>query len=268
MTTAEPIRSTVPVTAILITKNAERYLERVLASVAMCAERLVLDCGSTDDTRAIASACGARVEHQDWLGYGPQKNEAARRARHDWVFSIDADEILDPTGQAALAAFAPDRTDPTTVFRLRRRNHVAGREIRHGGWAPDYTRRLYHRHQAAFNDTPIHEAVVAPGPVETLPGSLLHYSYDDLAAVFRLDYHRLKAARYRAAGRRASAPALALRAVWGFTKSYLLRRGFLDGVPGVMVACSVALNDTLGLAMASLEADAAPGREDGAQAGA
>jgi glycosyltransferase involved in cell wall biosynthesis len=243
------------VSAILVTKDAERYLPEVLAALACCDEILVVDSGSRDGTTRIAAAAGARVVHQDWLGYGPQKNHAAALARHDWVLSIDADEVLDALAVAALAAFDPTGLDPRTAFLFQRLNLVGTRPIRGGAWNPDRHIRLYHRGVHRFSDAPIHESVHAQGPVRAWPGLLIHHSYTDLAALFRADYHRLKAGVYRQRSRRAGGLLLAGRAVWGFLRSYLLKGGFRDGGAGVVVAVSVALNDCLGLALAS-EADA------------
>jgi hypothetical protein len=98
---------------------------------------------------------------------------------------------------------------------------------------------------------PIHEAVRPVARLQRLSGSMIHYSYKDLADVFRLDYHRAKGERYRARGRRASGPALFIRALGAFLRSYLVRGGWRDGTAGVIVALSVALNASLGLALAS-----------------
>ena len=87
----------------------------------------------------------------------------------------------------------------------------------------------------------------------TLPGSLLHFSYRDLSEVFRTDYHRLKAQRYRDQHRRAGGAMLAARATWKFFYSYLLRRGFLDGPAGVVIALAGSVSAVMGLALASEE---------------
>lgn len=239
-----------PVSAVIIVKDGERHLAQVLAAVAWCDEVLVLDSGSADRTLEIARAAGARVEQQDFLGYGPQKRAAVALARHDWILSLDADEVLDAKAAAAIRALALD--DPAIGFRIRRRNHIGAREVRYGLWSPDRCLRLFNRTRANFNEVRIHEAVVAGGPVRDLPGSIIHYTFRDCADVFgRMPpYSRAKAAAYRARGRRASAALLLARAAWGFVRSYVLKRGFLDGRLGVVVALSVAVDAVLGLALA------------------
>ncbi len=239
-----------PISAVLIVKDGELHLDRVLAALDWCDEILVLDSGSRDRTLEIARAHCARVEHQDFLGYGRQKQRAVELARHDWVVVIDADEVMDE--QAAHAIRALDLSDPARAWRIRRRTYIGTREVRHGQWSPDYSLRLFNRTKAAFDLVAVHEAVRTAGQVATLPGSLHHYSYRDHAEVFsRLaNYARMKAADYRKSGRRAGAVKLVFRAGWGFFRSYVIKRGFLDGVDGVIVALSLALDCVLALALA------------------
>jgi len=242
---------TAPLSAILITKNAEEHLDRVLGALGCCGEIVVLDSGSTDRTRKIALEHGASWYERPFDGYGPQKRHAVLRAGYDWILAVDADEVLDDEAGAAVTAIDWDRQDPSLCWRLRRRPFVGQREIRFGHWNPDWVIRLFHRGHHDFSSAPIHESVTPTGAIRTLPGSLIHYSYRDLGEIIRMDYHRLKADRYRDQGRRASGPTLAARAAWAFFYSYMIRRGFLDGPAGVVVALAGALNAVMGLALAS-----------------
>jgi glycosyltransferase involved in cell wall biosynthesis len=239
------------VSAVVITLDAERHLGRVLRSLAVCSEVVVLDSGSTDRTREIAEAAGARWHEHSFEGYGPQKRRAVALAANDWVLSVDADEVLDEPAAAAIAAIDWSRQDATTCWRIRRRPFIGNREIRYGHWVPDFVLRLFNRSRHDFSSAVVHESVQPCGAVHTLPGSLLHYSYQDLADLYRADYHRLKAELYRGRGRRASGLGLAVRAAAVFLRSYLLRRGFLDGPAGVAVALAGAAGAVTGLAMAS-----------------
>ena len=249
-----------PISAVIITLNAERHLDRVLTSLSgVCAEILILDSGSTDATRAIAERHGARFIVHPFDTYGAQKRRAVALADYDWILSLDADEVLDDQARDSLRAVLI--TGPRDCWRLRRRNHVGGREIHYGHWSPDWCLRLFNRTVHTFSDEPVHEAVHPTGPVNTLPGSIMHYGYEDLADIIRAKYHRLKAASFRQRGRRASSLALLFRAWWAFTRSYVLKRGFLDGQAGVVVALSAAVNAVMGLAIASWDtssADKAP----------
>ena len=82
------------ISVVIITKNEERFIEQSIKSAHFANEVIVLDCGSTDDTCIIARNLGARVEHQDWLGFGAQKNKAIELAKNDWIFVLDADERI------------------------------------------------------------------------------------------------------------------------------------------------------------------------------
>jgi len=243
-----------PLSAVLITKDAEEYLDRVLGALRCCGEIVVLDSGSTDRTREIALEHGAIWYERPFDGYGPQKRHAIVRARYDWILSIDADEVLDDEACAALKAVDWDRQDPSLCWRLKRRPFVGQREVRFGHWNPDWVVRLFHRGHHDFSGLPIHESVTPTGVVRTLPGSLSHFSYRDLGEVIRMDYHRIKARRYVDQGRRAAGPLLGLRATWAFLYSYIIRRGFLDGPAGVVVALAGSINAVMGLALASEEA--------------
>ena len=255
--------SKAPLSAVLITRDAERHLERALAPLAFCSEILILDSGSRDHTRAIAAAHGAVWHEQAFEGYGPAKRRAVALASCDWVLSLDADEVLDEPAAAALAGIDWAAADPRTCWSLRRRPFVGSREIRHGDWAPDWVVRVFNRRHHDVSANLVHESVTPSGPVRRLDGSLLHFTAADLAAVFRPDYYRLKAAVYRQRGRRAAAPVLALRAALAFLRSYLLRAGFLDGAAGVVVAVAAAANAVTGLALAAAEPTVDPGPTDG-----
>ena len=154
------------ISAVVIVKDGERHLAAVLAALRGCAEIVVLDSGSTDRTVEIARAAGARVEHQAFLGYGAQKNRAVALASHDWILSLDADEILDATGQAALAGL--DLSDPRRCWRVRRRTFVGARELRHGH-LNDAPVRLFNRTATRFSESIVHESVAPAGPVAVLP---------------------------------------------------------------------------------------------------
>ena len=243
--------STVPVSAVLITRDAEKWLETVLRPLAICDEILILDSGSTDRTKKIALASGVMWHEHPFDGYGPQKRRAVELARHDWVLSIDADEILDEEAAEAIAAIDWTSQDPKICWTIRRRPFIGGREIRHGHWVPDPVVRLFNRRSHTFSPAQVHESVKPTGPVRTLPGAMAHHSYDDLAELFRADHHQLKATEYRRVGRKIPGVFnMSARALWAFFYSLVLKRGFLDGPAGVVVALSGAVNAVLGLALA------------------
>lgn len=245
------MKRTLPISAVLITRDAEEHLERVLESLAICGEIVILDSGSTDRTREIAARHGARWHSHRFDGYGPQKRRAVALADHDWILSVDADEILDRGAVMGIAGIDWSSADLLTCWRIRRRTFIGRREIRHGHWKTERPIRIFNRLVTGVTDVPVHESVRPTTTVRDLPGSLMHHSYRDLSDVIRLDYHRLKAIRYRRDDRRAGGALLALRAVWAGFHSYVVRAGFLEGGAGVVIALAAAVNATMGLAIAS-----------------
>ncbi len=242
-----------PISAVIITLNGAKHLADTLACVGFCDERLVFDSGSTDATLEIASAAGARVEHQAFLGYGLQKQRAVQMAAHDWILSLDDDEILDV--EAIKAIHALDLSDPAACWSIRRRTFIGTRELRHGTWGADRVVRLFHRRTAGFTSHIVHERVRASRPTILLPGSMLHLSYDTCSDVIArsIQYARLKSEIMRRKKQRVHTWMLPLRAFAIFSKSYFLQGGFRDGAAGFIVALSRVIDSTLPRVMLLLD---------------
>jgi len=223
-----------PVSAVLITRDAAASLAACLDSLAFCDEIVVVDSGSADATPAIAAAHGARVIHRDWLGYGPQKQFAVGQAAHDWVLCVDADEIV--TGELQASILAVLAAPTFSAYRFARCNRFMGRYLRHGEGYPDWSLRLFDRRHAHWSDDAVHEKVVADGEVGTLAGDLLHDSAETLESYLGKQerYTTLAAQAALAAGKRASLLRQLLSPVVRFLKFYFLRLGFLDGWPGLV----------------------------------
>lgn len=226
-----------PVSVTIITRDEAANIEACLASVTWASDVLVVDSGSTDDTAARARAAGARVVVRDWPGYVAQKNFAAGEAAHDWILSIDADERVTP----ALAAEIQSQLagGPTVAgYRVPRVTWHLGRWIRTTDWYPDYQLRLYDRRRARWAPRRVHESVQADGPIGHLGQDLQHFAYRDLAHHhLTMDrYTTLAAAEMLEQGRRAGVLHLTLHPWAAFLRNYLLRRGFLDGLPGLVIS--------------------------------
>jgi len=220
--------------AVIITRNAAAQLGACLESVRFADEILIVDSGSTDATREIAQRHNARVLHQDWLGYGKQKQFAAEQAANDWVLCLDADErVSAPLAHRIQEAL---RTPEFFAYDMPRCNRFMGRWLRHGEGYPDPNLRLFHRKHARWSDDPIHEHVVTAEPVGRLDGDLLHETETTLADYLEKQnrYTSLQAERLHAAGKRVGAARMVLSPFGRFIKFYFLRRGFLDGVPGLV----------------------------------
>ncbi len=161
--------------ACLITLNEEHNLPRAFASLEGIADEIVVvDSGSTDRTAEIANGQGVSFFERSFTNHADQKNYAASRARHDWIFLLDADEELSSELRDSLLQWK-QREPKFAVYEMARLTWYLGAWIRHSRWYPDFQRRLYRRDEASFSGM-IHSAVRFEGKAGRLSGNLLHYT--------------------------------------------------------------------------------------------
>ena len=236
-----PTKKTIGLSVILITKNEARHIKACLESVSFADEIIVVDSGSTDGTIEMARAYGAKVHvFDDWPGFGPQKNRALDLATQPWIFSIDADERVTPA--LAHEILQTIECAACDAYRVARLSEFCGKPIRHSGWWPDHVVRLFKRGMARFTDAAVHERVQTSGHVGTMHHWLLHYPYDDMEALIsKVNRYSTDAAVMMHTRGKTSGPLVALgHAFWTFVRIYLLRRGFLDGRHGLVLAVTAA----------------------------
>lgn len=226
-----------PVSGVVVTLNEAGSLARCLDSMSFCAELLVVDSGSTDDTVALARSMGARVIAHDWAGYGAQRRYSTAEAKFDWVLCLDADEWL----SAELAARIRAEFSGEPAFRaysFPRRNFFLGRPLRHGGDYPDRKLRLFHRAYAGWNQGAVHAVVETDEPVAEWRQDLMHYTAESLdhAVSKWARFADMQAQEMHAAGVTPGLRKLLLSPFSRFIKLYLLKQGFRDGVPGFAMA--------------------------------
>ncbi len=221
-------------TLLVITGNAGATLARCLGSGKFADEIVVLDSGSTDDTVAIAKAAGARVSiTPDFPGYAAQKQRALELARTEWIISLDADEWIEPPlAEEILATVANPGSN--NGFNIPRWSTFCGQWLRHGDWGSDSVLRLYRREGARYSGDQVHERIMVPGPIGWLKQPLMHEAIAvlDQALVKMNRYSTLAADERFKQGKTASLGGAFLHGFWTFFRSFVLRRGFLDGAPG------------------------------------
>jgi glycosyltransferase involved in cell wall biosynthesis len=226
------------ITATVITLNEEHNIAAALESLSWADEIIVVDSESSDKTVEIAHQFTDKVIVRPWPGYSTQKNFAAEKAAHDWIFSLDADERV--SDELALAIAEIKRTEDSNLaaFEFNRRSFYLGRWIKHSGWNPDYKIRLYDRRRARWTGDFVHEALAVEGPVKRLSGDLLHYTVRDASEHhLRMDrYTTLAAEKSFQEGKRSSFISVLFSPSIVFVRSYLLKLGFLDGIPGLAIA--------------------------------
>ena len=227
---------------ILITKNEAERLPRCLESVRGLADEIVvLDSGSTDATLEIARRYTDKVYvSPDWPGFGPQKNRVLDYATGDWVLSLDADEWLTP--ELAAEVRHTLQAPIAEVYEIPRLSSFCGRPMRHSGWWPDHVVRLFRRGAARFSDDLVHERLVFTGQVVGLKGILLHESFRTLEEVLNKanSYSSQGAQQALVRGKQGGLGRAIAHALWALIRTYVLKRGFLDGREGLMVAISNA----------------------------
>ncbi len=228
------------ISVALICLNEEHHLPDWLESIRPVADQVVaVDAGSRDRTVEILRGAGARVEQRDWTGYGDQRNHAASLCTGDWILFLDADERLDREMTATLARFKQSPPHQPHLWELPFKVFFFGRFLRHGGFFPEYHRRLMRRGRARWLGRQVHERLETQGPVGRLQGGYIeHYSYDSVAQYLqRLDRYSTEAARQMMAqGRHTNPWAAWAHGTWAFGRRYLLQAGFLDGWAGYLAA--------------------------------
>lgn len=226
---------------IVITHNEAHAIRACLESVSWADEIIVVDSGSTDDTLAICREFTPHVHNHDWPGFGPQKNRALNYAKSDWVLSLDADERISPELRTELQAALAAPGD-SAAFRMPRLSSYCGRFMRHSGWWPDHVTRLFRRGAARFSDDLVHERLLVTGATGTVKSPLLHDTYRDLEEVLDKvnSYSTAGARMLNQKGRKAGLSTAIAHGLWAFVRTYFLRRGFLDGREGFMLAVSNA----------------------------
>jgi len=225
----------IPVSVVIVTKDEETNIEDALRSAAGAQEIVVVDSFSSDRTVEICRRYTDKVFQHAWPGYARQKQIGVDYAQGPWVLILDADERITPELRDEMA-----RTLQNTDydgFSMPRRNYFLGRWIKHSGWWPDRTLRLFKKDRGGLEDRDVHEKVVVNGRVGQLAAPLEHYSYRNVSDYIRKMevYSTLAAQEIRKKGR-PGVFSLFVRPFFTFFKMYVLRRGFLDGVHGLVLA--------------------------------
>lgn len=225
----------------VIVKNEEKKLAACLQTVASWADEIVIvDSGSNDKTKQIAlSFTDKYYEHADWQGFGRQRQIAQSYVESDYILWLDADEhVSDALKECILNIM--QNPNPSAVYQINRLSWVFGRFIRYSGWYPDRVVRMYQKDLSTYNDNLVHEKVKVDKSMTliTLDGDLLHYTYDDI------NHYLLKSTGYAKAwadqkenqGKKSSLFQAVFHGLACFIKMYILKRGFLDGQQGLLLA--------------------------------
>jgi glycosyltransferase involved in cell wall biosynthesis len=236
--------SAITLSVTIITRNECGNIAECLRSVAFADEWVVLDSGSTDGTQEIARSMGARVvDSPEWAGFGVQKNRVLDLAQGQWVLSLDADErVSAPLAERIRAVVRGEVPGAADGYELSRLSRFCGQWMRHGDWYPDRVLRLFRRECGRFTDDLVHERLQVRGRTARLEGDLLHETMPTLDdALEKMNRYTSGRARDKLrAGHQGGLGSALGHGLWAFLRSYVVRRGFLDGRLGFVLALYVA----------------------------
>ncbi|HTO37703.1 MAG TPA: glycosyltransferase family 2 protein [Brumimicrobium sp.] len=226
-------------TSTIITLNEERNIGRCIDALKKVSDEIiVLDSFSTDRTVDICKEKGVRIEQRKWEGYSNSKNYLNQLATHEYIFSVDADEVLDEELIQEVARIKKEGFEG--VYSVNRLTNYCGTWIRHSGWYPDVKTRIFPKSKSHWSGAFVHEELIIEGQPKPklLAGHLLHYSY------YSKTEHRARADKYSALtaqkmfhqGKRVGPLKPYVSALGRFVAMYFIKAGFLDGKAGFTIA--------------------------------
>ena len=222
----------------VIAYNDEPNIRACLESVRWADELIVVDSFSTDKTGTISREFTDKVYQVEFNGFGPLRNQALSYCSHEWIFSLDTDERMTPELRDEIRALL-ERGPEADAYFVPRKNYFLGRWIRHCGWYPDYRQpQLFRKSRFRYRRELVHESFDCDGRVGYLSHAAIQYPFRDLDHyIAKQDrYSDLMAQRLVEQGRRFASHQLVTHPFGSFAKMYLLRRGFLDGMPGLILS--------------------------------
>ncbi len=221
----------------IVTLNEAHHVGKCIDSVSWADEVVVVDCGSTDQTREISRSRGANVIEHSWRGYAAQKNLAIENTQHSWVLSLDADEYVTAALRDRILAVLQEK-GPAEGYRIPRKNIFFGKWLRHGELWPDHQIRLFRKKNGRFLQKPVHESVEVSGRVEEFSEPMEHHSYERLGDYFarQVRYAELASKDLELTCDSLRFGDFTLRPLWRFVKSYFLKSGWRDGFEGFIVS--------------------------------
>lgn len=228
---------------VIITFNEQNNIKRAIQSISFADQVIVVDSGSTDETCKTARNLGAEVVHHTFDGHGKQKNHGASLTRGEWVLSIDADEEVDKTLALSIKNVL-DQSCP--LYRINRRTNYAGTWIYRGGWYPDPLLRLYRKGTAHWSEPPLHEKLIPSKEfskkIPLLDGHLNHYSFPSVTSQIttNLSYASTQARELQKKGTKHLLWKMIFRPFFKFVECYFIKKGFLDGICGFVIAINAA----------------------------
>ena len=223
------------ISVVIIAKNAEGSIAESLDALYAFDEVLLYLNNSTDNTKSIAQKYeNVRIVEGEFLGFGKTKNEAGKQSKHDWVLSLDSDEILNQHLIDEIDGL--DLSDTTKLYRLKRDNYFLG----HKTQSADLIVRIYNKYHTGFNDNAVHEKIIVPkdSQVVTLKNSFKHLN------IVNINQTLTKIIHYTDLGSQNKKTCffsvVIAKALFAFFKTYILQGNIIRGWVGFALAVNSA----------------------------
>ena len=234
------------ITVSIITKNEELNIERCLKSVNWADEIIITDSGSTDRTLEICQSYHCKIIMTEWLGFGLTKQIGVNTAANDWVLSIDADEEV--TSELKNKILELTQSTKFHAFNIKRVSYYLNKRIKYSGWQTDYPLRLFNKQYGNFNSASVHESVVMNNKnTSTIQAILYHYPFQSIDThISKINlYTELGAQKLFEKGRKTTIIYAIFSGIIKFLKMYVIKKGFMDGKEGFILAILSAFYSTL-----------------------
>ncbi|MDO8877491.1 MAG: glycosyltransferase family 2 protein [Pseudolabrys sp.] len=231
-------KETAKITAYILTFNEEEKIAAAVETVLWADEIVVVDSFSTDRTAEIASGLGARVVNVPFNGFGDLRNRALEACTHEWIFSLDSDERCTAQVRDEILALI-DGQPPHDVYLVPRRSYMMGRWIKGSGWYPNFRQpQLFRKGAMRYTLEPVHEGYenLSGKPLGTLKNPVWQFPFRNLEEVINKMNRYSSLGAPKLAGKRVSMTSALGHGLWSFFKHYILKRGFLDGWAGFVIA--------------------------------
>ena len=236
------MHSKLEISVVILTKNSQQYLERVLSALGSFKEVLIIDNGSTDNTIEIAKKFNnTKIIYEEFIGFGALKNKALTYTKYDWVFVVDSDEVI---SHELVKEIASLELKNKNIYTIKRDNYYKNKLIKCCGWGNDFVMRLFNKKITQFNNNKVHESLLIKNKnlnIVKLDNVMKHYSFDNpIELINKMNhYSTLYAQEHK--HRKNSSPIIAVsKAIFAFFKNYILQRGILCGYEGVLISISNA----------------------------
>lgn len=226
----------IKLSVVIIAGNEEKNIKDCLESVKWADEIIVVDSESSDRTRDIASGYTQKVLVKKWEGFVPAREYSVKMASNDWILSLDADERISDELKVEIREYLKNGLDKPG-YRIPRRNYFLNKVIRSCSWYPDYQLRLFNKNYAKLTDRKVHEGFEVSGEVGYLKNDIIHFTHQNITDTIKKinDYSYLQAFE-KAKGKKVSAKNLILNPAAAFLNHFIGRKGFKDGIYGMMVS--------------------------------